>query len=525
MLTSYNFCKFLLEAKELQAAGEKDRKICEKLCHKYDTSANNLRQRWKLHEQKKKEGQVKVKPGYNILDSESEASIISVLKSASECNKPMQRREIIEYVRKTYKNNDPDWRGDKWFTKFMKRNENEIRVNNLKVCTPQRVATSTEVSCEEFISVMKRLQDDLSAENIINVDESQLKVTGWGIGRKRIEAVKSSEMPRKVATGKRGSCCGSMIAFVRADGTLMFTCLCLKPDLLSKNGETGFIDVDLSEINPHDLRTRPVPQMKIFSESGMINNEIWSIIWEKFITHLKMICPGKKHYVFLDNLSQHAQISCVKLGLENDVEIIFLPKNTTHFLQPLDQFAFGTMKKEMNKLTFAKVVWSDISFINQILRDNVPQSMAKSFTPNIIKSSFEVCGIYPFNEDKIRSRYRENIGKSDEDEKLNDPMINIQKKCKHVVKNTFQKDPIKESSGGKRPRATVNLSQPYTSGDILQMAKMQAELKEQEARAKKQKIDEKKKLKEEKEIEAKIKKEAATKKKRRKGIDKEIQHV
>ena len=249
---------------------------------------------------------------------------------------------------------------------------------------------------------MKELEGKFTADNTLNVDEFQLKVTRWGAGRQRIEAVRSdgTTLSGKVATGKRGSCVGSMIAFAAADGHLVFTALCLKPDAMGKDGK-GYIDVDGMELNSHNTRNIPVPQMRIYSESGMINNDLWVKIWSAFLNHLTSVTPGKQYYVFMDNLAQHAQLECIQMGLDHDVEVIFFPKNCTHFIQPLDQYVFGTMKKEMNKETTSKMVWSDINSLNHILRDSAPGAMAKPFTSEIIKSSFEVAGIYPFNEIKI----------------------------------------------------------------------------------------------------------------------------
>ena len=177
MLTSYEFTKFLLEAEELKRNGKKKRQICKELCHKYKVGESQLNNRWKKYESEKI--QPHHKKTQNVLSCTDEAALVTLLKAASLLSKGVHKRDVLTFVRDRYRNGDPSFRADKWFNKFIERNKDVLKVTDLKVCAPQRIADSTVDSCEEFMQILSELQENLHPDNIINVDESQLKVTGW----------------------------------------------------------------------------------------------------------------------------------------------------------------------------------------------------------------------------------------------------------------------------------------------------------------------------------------------------------
>jgi DDE superfamily endonuclease len=55
--------------------------------------------------------------------------------------------------------------------------------------------------------------------------------------------------------------------------------------------------------------------------------------------------PGLLLHLFLDNLGAHYDIPSLYHAHVNNVNVIFLPKNTTHKLQPLGDVAFGACKR------------------------------------------------------------------------------------------------------------------------------------------------------------------------------------
>ena len=70
------------------------------------------------------------------------------------------------------------------------------------------------------------------------------------------------------------------------------------------------------------------------SESGYINTEIFS----QWFSQIFIPNCGKDRPVMLimDNHDSHVSIPTIQAAIENDIVLLGLPGNTTHFLQPLD---------------------------------------------------------------------------------------------------------------------------------------------------------------------------------------------
>jgi len=51
-----------------------------------------------------------------------------------------------------------------------------------------------------------------------------------------------------------------------------------------------------------------------------------------------------------DNLPSHINYKIVEICEKNNIRMVFLPPNSTHFLQPLDVSVFGPMKREWRKI-------------------------------------------------------------------------------------------------------------------------------------------------------------------------------
>lgn len=492
-MTPYEFSKFLIEAEEFKKEGSSKRAIVKILAKKYNCKEETLRSRWKMHV--KKEENNKLRPqiaarlkkirvkGKLILSVTEEAALVTLLKVCAQSNHALKKWDIIEYIRKKYMNGDITWRGDKFFKTFVKRNKNNLTDTSLKVISSTRVAEGQKQSCEEFISVMEGTVaiHNMTAETTINVDEFQLKVSGYSVGRGRITAVRSTGGAHKqVTTDKRGGCVGSLIAFIAANGTLVYSALCLKPDAKSKDPHIAYIDMDAVESKGINTRRRPIPQLRIYTETGMIDNTCWEKIWSGFLAQKNETSPGLHHIVFMDNLAQHCQVKCIEDAVANDTEVRLLPKGTSQFSQACDSYVFGKARKEVNKRTSSKMVTVPHETLNHMVRDIIPEVMEKTFTPAIIKASFKATGTYPFDGEIIRKRCEENLGLRSEDEPDN-TLSSVEDIVTEQVTSMFKKD---DKSKVKRKRVAVNLRQAYTSGDIIQASKEQERKKAEEEKIK-----------------------------------------
>ena len=392
-------------------------------------------------------------------------------------NNALSKNEITEFVKKTYRNNYSGFDERQWLRHFLKRNGEILKQSPLKLISSARVNDISLSSVEEFLSTLKLKLETfpVTADSVVNVDEFQLKYAGYSAGRKRITAYRFDGTPHKQISSKvRGGCIGSLITFIAADGTLLYSCLCLKSD--GKCRTSGEVEVyymmsDEMDRRGANTRSRPIPQIRLYTLSGMIDNVCWDIIYSKFMNYLHDITPGKKYLVFLDNLPEHTQVETVRKGVERGIEPFFLVKGTSQWSQPNDSYTFGTLRKEINKACSVRAPKSKES-LNLIVRDILPDALAKSFTPTLIKASFEVTGLYPFNEEVIRKRCMENLGMVTDNtstfEKIEKKSLDIKKlmtnptpltkklgsdptlyKTKHILQDMSWK-PMKKRKGEKK---------------------------------------------------------------------------
>lgn len=499
-LTKYNFSQFLVEVERLEKENFTVNSICKRLATKYKSNPEALRKRLRRHRenvkktQKQKKG--RRKKGKNILSTEEEAGLVTLLKAAALSNHAMSKREIKQYVQETYKHAAKGM--NQWLRYFMKRNKQVLKDKPLKIISSARVEESSVESTEQFLECMKEKRESFSmrADNVVNNDEIQLKFTGHSAGRGKITAVRPmGDVHKQITTEVRGGCCGSLIAFTCADGSLLFSALCLKPDgkLRKKSADGGdaemfYIESDASDEIGVNSRNRPIPQIRIYTESGMIDSECWDIIYTAFIEHLRNITPGKPYLVLMDNLPQHLKLESIQKGLNENVDTIFLVKGSSQYSQPNDQYPFGTFRKEMNKQCSSDIS-KNISGakLNQIIRDIVPTVMAKAFKPNLIKAAFNVTGMYPFDEEKIRKRCLENLGNLTDPE--NNTLSKVEEKAMHALKEMYKKEESKKANR-KRKRAPVGLNQAYTSGHVIQGHEDERRKEEEETRVKQMRKEE-----------------------------------
>lgn len=494
-MNRFQFSKFLVDAEELKKEVPSEREVVKILSKKYKVKESSLRSRWWRHVKKEEKyqhrPQIKARlkkiraKGKVILSVTEESALVTLLKVCGRTNHALKKADIIKYVRKRYMNGDITWRGDKFIKKFLKRNSSELKASNLKVISSGRVDNESQQSCEEFISVMEETVEkfNMTAETTINVDEFQLKVSGYSAGRQRITAVRKTGVHKQVTSSKRGGCVGSLIAFIAADGTLLYSALCLKPDAKSKVADQAYIDIDAAELRGANTRRRPIPQLRIYTESGMIDNSCWNQIWSAFLDYINELSPGLGYTVYMDNLGQHTQLNCIEEGLEKNTEVRLLPKGTSQFAQACDSFAFGTARKEVNKCTSSKMVTDSQETLNHMIRDIIPEVLEKTFTPTIIKASFKATGLYPFDPETIRRRCRENLGLPSTEEQASS-LSSLEDTVTEQISDLFKKDDKKQI---KRKRVLVNLRQAYTSGHIIQASKEDERKKAAEEMIKKEK--------------------------------------
>jgi len=99
--------------------------------------------------------------------------------------------------------------------------------------------------------------------------------------------------------------------------------------------------------------------------------------------------------------------------LQNNIEPVFFPSQTTHIMQPLDDAPFGLFGKNLRNEI------SNFLITNRVERNTIKGFISKatieiareSFTKESIQAAFKHTGIFPFDEEILRQRAKENVGK------------------------------------------------------------------------------------------------------------------
>jgi len=82
----------------------------------------------------------------------------------------------------------------------------------------------------------------------------------------------------------------------------------------------------------------------LYSETGFVDGPLFKTMIEKVQELWKLRNPGLDLYLLGDNCRIHLQLKLMLDMFFKGIHSIFIPPNTTHFLQPLDQDPFGALK-------------------------------------------------------------------------------------------------------------------------------------------------------------------------------------
>ncbi len=136
------------------------------------------------------------------------------------------------------------------------------------------------------------------------------------------------------------------------------------------------------------------------SDSGWTKQGIASLWFTG--NFLKYIGDERPQILILDGHDSHNFIELIELAIANQITLIKLPANTSHWLQPCDRTVYGPLKSYYNEACqnmmnmFPGSVVSRHNFCT-LLKSAWDQAV----TADNIKSGFRACGIHPFNPTEL----------------------------------------------------------------------------------------------------------------------------
>lgn len=140
------------------------------------------------------------------------------------------------------------------------------------------------------------------------------------------------------------------------------------------------------------------------SPSGWMENEQF-IYWFKEM-FLAQTTNKEPKVLFIDSAASNLTIDLLKMAIEHDVNLLFLPQNCSS--DPLSPIEVGLHRSE--KIIWHKILdkYSKKTQLKCVNRNHLPylvfKLMEKTFTPGSIQSGFAKTGLFPLNVDKIMSR-------------------------------------------------------------------------------------------------------------------------
>lgn len=180
----------------------------------------------------------------------------------------------------------------------------------------------------------------------------------------------------------------------------------------------SFLSPIITSLSPHlKLRksVRAFRTIYCFTPTGFINGEVFEEIMEVFAGTWGNLHPGLKCLLYCDNLPIHRNSEVLR-KFQQILDMQYLPPNTSHFTQPLDDLVFAIYKSQLrrlaDKLRNALRHTEETMTPTQILTAVTTEAENLAFRPDKIKKSFRNTGIFPWNPEVILDNAKLNVGRA-----------------------------------------------------------------------------------------------------------------
>ena len=139
---------------------------------------------------------------------------------------------------------------------------------------------------------------------------------------------------------------------------------------------------------------------------------------DKFDAEWEVRNPGVPSILFGDQLGVHRQPDVVERALEKAVYLFYLPKNTSHVTQPLDEAPFANFKSIVAAGAEQGATDGMLSSegTRNVLLHAAFTAEARAFSRASIVGAFRRCGLWPFVPELMISQVADALGMGHSDE-------------------------------------------------------------------------------------------------------------
>lgn len=277
-----------------------------------------------------------------------------------------------------------------WVSRFITRHKDVLTCRIVKQIESARLDQQDPEKIENWLERHERFMatHHFPAFARFNCDETRI------VPPTLTKRVVGNSRGKKNQRRSKARCLGSLVPFVSAEGQVALSFYVIKD---SK-------EANWKEVIPPDKRGRGTWKRRYaMTKSGCVNKVLWSNIMMDFAKEWRNQHPGLHCIVYVDNCSVHRSdkdlesldanlvLKLAQLG----IWLFFLPPNTTAWLQPLDNVAFGWLKKKLGQQhaqnCFAAALHSKQD--GGIDLQDVFEVESTVFTPEVIKKSWVNTGM------------------------------------------------------------------------------------------------------------------------------------
>lgn len=298
-----------------------------------------------------------------------------------------------------------------WFQRFKKR-------RGLDSIIAKRRTAARQAACSDHDKVFDYLKAvealvrmyDIPVERMWNSDETRLRFSD----EKKEHIVCARGTRADTLTAVPLASGGQAITFIPTAN--MAGTLRLDFFLLGGKSTDSAVGTDAVLQSEHDFFNRTLAATRNDDEwypataiemvrnvSGCLNQQVFAILIDRFLEMLKAqpeYDESHHHILLLDNCGAHKHPGAeAKLAIHN-VHVVYLPPNSTHFLQPLDVLVFGPLKNK------ARTALNRVKEVIKKRRQRTPASLQEvvlcstmaaaaelTFKPAIMIKSFMDAGV------------------------------------------------------------------------------------------------------------------------------------
>lgn len=337
-------------------------------------------------------------PGRSLsMTQEEEQALVNYIKYMADRGRPITNDILKKFAtsiirRKEYPTQIDKDKGpsDKWCQRFRKRHP-EIKLRRPDRASNARMEVSKE-DVEEYFDLLETTINKLDLQNkpecIFNCDETG--ISGKEMIRGKVLVV-DNQHPYQENINTSGGHLSINMA-ISAAGR------CLPLMLI------------FSKSMPRNLDGLPNDWMLEKSPKGYMNGDLFV----KWLKELFIPNCGRSRPVLLimDNLASHLSPDTIDVAQQNQIELLCLPPNSTHMLQPLDVAVFHKFKSIYSKLV------NQLGYtVTNIPREKIPHVIkhsCNSLCPQDYTTAFRRAGIWPTDQAVVLEQGKQTLRSRDE---------------------------------------------------------------------------------------------------------------